>query len=108
MNYSNQSQILESKIINLEKKKRENLKALTIQLETTYQELRPSRLLLRAINDIKEVPEVKGNLFEMAVSLTGGYLSKKIFVGKSSSMFKNIFGYAFQYFITKIILTKIK
>tara|TARA_R110000868_G_scaffold37619_4_gene132844 strand:- start:1239 stop:1571 length:333 start_codon:yes stop_codon:yes gene_type:complete len=107
-NYKNQNQILEDKIINLENKRHENLKALKIQFDTTYQELRPSRLLIRALNDIKEEPEVKGNLFESLISLTGGYLSKKILVGKSHSVFKNLLGYVVQYFTTKIISQNIK
>ena len=107
-NYKYQNQILEDKILFLENKKRENLEGLKMQLEATYQELRPSRLFIRVLNDIKEEPEVRGNLFESLISLTGGYLSKKILVGKSHSIFKNLFGYAVQYFTTKIISKNIK
>ena len=88
-NYKNQNQILVDKILVLENKKQENLKELKEQLKTTYQELRPSKLLIRALNDIKDEPEVKGNLFEALISVTGGYLSKKIWVGKSRSILYN-------------------
>ncbi|WP_339917398.1 hypothetical protein [Yeosuana marina] len=102
-NYRNQNQILESKIINLENKRSENLKELKIQFDTSYQELRPSRLLIRTLNDIKEEPKVKSNLFESLISLAGGYLSKQLLVGKSKSIIKNLLGFTLQYFTTKII-----
>ena len=102
-NYNHQSQILQGKILFLENKKRENLQDLKLQFEITYQELRPSRLLIRALIDIKEEPEVRGNLFDSLISLAGGFLTKKIFLGKSHSIFKNLFGYVVQYFTTKII-----
>ena len=104
----NQIQILEQKISNLERKREENLLALKVQFQITYHELRPSRLLIRALNDIKEEPEIKGNLFESLISLTGGYISKKIWVGKSHSIVKNLFGYVVQYITTKIISKTIK
>lgn len=107
-NYRNQNQILENKIIYLESKRHESLKVLSIQLETTYQELRPSRLLTRALMDIKEAPEIKGNLFESLISLSGGYLSKKLFVGKSKSIIKQVLGFTIQYFTMKIISKNIK
>lgn len=101
--HKNQSQILEEKIINLEKKRNENLKELKIQFDSTYHELKPSRLLIRALTDIKEEPQVKGHLFESLISITVGYLSKKLWVGNSDSIVKNIFGYVVQYVTTRII-----
>jgi hypothetical protein len=106
--HKNQSQILEEKIISLEIKRNENLKTLKAQFDSTYQELRPSRLLIRALNDIKKEPQVKGHLFESLISITGGYLSKKMWIGNSHSKVKNLFGYVVQYVTTKIILKKLK
>lgn len=106
--HKNQSQILEEKIINLERKRKENLELLRIQWHSTYQELRPSRLLIRVFNDIKEEPQIKSHLFGSLISISGGYLSKKIWVGNSHSKFKILFGNAVQYVTTKIILKKIK
>ncbi len=101
--HKNQSQILEEKIIHLEKERSENLEELKIQLNYTYEELKPSRLILRAFNDINEEPQVKRHFFESLISITGGYLSKKIWVGNSNSKFKNLFGYVVQYVTTKLI-----
>lgn len=106
--HNNQSQILEEKIINLEKIRNENLRTLKAQFESTYKELRPSRLLIRGLNDIKKEPQIKSHLFESLISITGGYLSKKLWIGNSHSKVKNLFGFVVQYVTTKIILKKIK
>ena len=106
--YKNQSQLLDSKIAELENKQQRNLKELELELDITYQEFRPSKLLTRALNDITEETEVKTNILESVLSLAGGYLSKRILVGKTSSIFKNLFGYGVQYFATKIISKNIK
>ena len=107
-NYKNQSQILESKIIGLENKKRESFQALRTQFDITYEELRPSKIVLRALDDIKKEPKIKNNLIESFLGLAGGFVSKKILIGKSNSVFKNLFGYAVQYLTTKIILKNLK
>lgn len=107
-NYRNQSQLLEAKILALETKQKLKIREIKTQLDVTYQELRPSRLLNRVFNDLKEDPKVKGNVLESVLSLAGGYLSKRILVGKTHSIFTNLFGYGVQYLATKIISKKIK
>tara|TARA_R110001592_G_scaffold60022_3_gene182468 strand:+ start:346 stop:678 length:333 start_codon:yes stop_codon:yes gene_type:complete len=101
--YKNQNQVLDARIRALEIKKRACSIDLTAQLNTTYKELRPSRLLIRALIDLKEEPEIKNNLYESLISLIGGYLSKKIIVGKSNSIIKNILGFVVQYITTRLI-----
>ncbi|ALJ05133.1 hypothetical protein APS56_08340 [Pseudalgibacter alginicilyticus] len=101
--YKNKNQELQAKIIDLENKKTQEFLALKTELNTAYAQLKPSNLLKRAVTDIKEKPETKNNLFEILISLTGGYVSKKLLVGKSNSLIKNILGYAVQYVSTKVI-----
>ena len=105
--HKNQSELLDSKIVALQKKQTENLNALKLQFDVTCQELRPSRLLYRAVKDVKEEPSIKNNLFETLISITGGFLSKKILVGKSKSIVKNLFGYTIQYITTSFISRKL-
>ena len=106
--YKNKSEELEARIVALEAKKAIQYQVLKAELNTTYQQLRPSSLLYRALTDINKEPKVKDNLVESIVSIVGGYLSKKVIMGKSNNIFKNILGYAFQYISTKIISKKIK
>src|SRR5690606_8041742 len=107
-NYNNQNKILEDKIFQLELKRRNDLNILRSQLHITYEELRPSRLLKRTFADLKKEPEIKGDLLNSLLSLGGGYLSKRLLVGKSNGIIKSILGYAVQYFSTKIISNKIQ
>ena len=110
-NYKNQSQVLEARILDLENKQRIQAKEIKTQLDITYQELSPSKLLIDllkgTLNYIRKEPKVKGHILELIISLTGGYLSKRVLVGKSNSIFKNLFGYAVQFFTTKLISKKI-
>ena len=102
-----QNQLLDSKMIALEKKQKKDFDELKFQFDTTYQELRPSRLLHRAFEDIKEEPKIKNNVFEGLLSIVGGFLSKKLFVGKSNSTFKNLLGYTIQYITSSFISKKL-
>lgn len=106
--YKNKSRELQDRIIALENKRKNEFAVLKIQSQIAYQELSPTSLLNRAVTDIKESQNAKGNIFETALSVVGGYLSKKIFVGKSNSLFKSILGYAVQYASTKFISKNIK
>lgn len=101
--YKDQNQLLDARIIALEHKKSVCFKELTTELKLTFEELRPSKLLIRALVDIKEEPEVKGTLYESVISLIGGYISKKIVVGKSKSIIKNVLGFVVQYVTTRLI-----
>lgn len=106
--FKDQNQLLDTKIRELQLKRERDFQILKLQFETTTEELRPSRLLSRAINDVREEPQAKNNLFESLLSLGGGYFSKKILVGKSNSVFKNLIGYTIQYFTTKFISKNLK
>jgi hypothetical protein len=107
-NYSNQDKILADKILQLEIKRRDDFNDLKSQLGITYDELRPSKLLKRTFNDIKQEPEIKGDVISSLLSLGGGYLSKRILIGRSNTIIKSLLGYAVQYFSTKIISKNIK
>lgn len=110
-NYKNQSQVLEEKILALENKQKVIAKELKNQFDVTYQELKPSRILTNTLKgtlrNIKNEPNLKSNVLELALSLGGGYLSKRILVGKSNSILKSVFGYAVQFLTTKLISKKI-
>ena len=106
--YKNQSRLLNTRIQALEIKKEQDLIALKVELNSVYNELRPSRLIKRAVTDAVEAPEIRENLIESIISLAGGYISKKLLVGKSKSVYKKILGFALQYISTKIISDKFK
>lgn len=108
---NNQSQVLEERILALENKQKVLAIEMKNQFDITYQGLKPSSLITNALkgtfNNIKNEPKLKGNIIELLLSLGGGYLSKKVLVGKSNSTIKNLFGYAIQFLTTKLISKKI-
>ena len=110
-NKINQSQVLEERILVLENKQKVIVQDLKTQFDITYEELKPSRLITNTLkgtfNNIKKDPKLKGNIIELLLSLGGGYLSKKIIIGKSSSTIKNLLGYGLQFLTTKLISKKI-
>jgi hypothetical protein len=107
----NQSRVLEERILALENKQKAIALELKTQLDVTLQELKPSKLITNTLKEtfykIKNEPQIKGNLIEVLLSLGGGYLSKKVLVGKSNSTIKSLLGYAVQFFTTKLISKKI-
>lgn len=103
----NNSLALEQAILRLRVQKDIDYRALKSQMNYSYKELKPSRILKRVYVDIKSEPELKHNLLESVLSLAGGYLSKRLLIGKSSSFVKSIMGYLIQLGATKIISNKI-
>ena len=104
--YKNKNLELEAKIQALQIEQQNDLLALKNELNITYNALRPSQLLNRAIADLKEEPQTTNNLLQAVMGIAGGYLSKKLIVGKSEGIFKKILGYAIQYLTTKLIIKK--
>jgi deoxyhypusine synthase len=91
----------------LEEKRKEEYEDLKIQFYKTSENFRPINIFRQALKDFREIPDVKTNLFETLISITGGYFSKKIIIGKSNSLVKNIFGYVLQYTVTNFISKKV-
>lgn len=105
--YKNKNEELDARILALETKQRNEFLALKMELNEAVEQLRPSQLLHRAITDVREAPKAKKSLLEIVLSIAGGYFSKKLIVGKSNNIFKNLLGYAVQYVSTKVISKKI-
>ena len=103
----NNSQALEQAILKLRVRKNNEFRVLKAQVDTSYLELKPSRILKRIYADIKSEPEIKNNVIESVLSLAGGYVSKRLLIGKSNSLIETIMGYLVQIGATKIISDKI-
>lgn len=105
--HKNQIALLNNVILLLEERKKKEYDDLRVQFYETTENFRPINIFKQTIKDFREIPEVKTNLFETLISITGGYFSKKIIIGKSNSFVKNIFGYVLQYTITNFISKKV-
>jgi hypothetical protein len=97
---------LDMAIKRLERKKlllEENLKD---DFHTLLQSLKPTNILKNTIHEVQESPELKHNLFKVALGLGAGYFSRKLVVGKSAGIVKRALGAALQYGITSLVAKK--
>ncbi|KDN54541.1 hypothetical protein [Flavobacterium seoulense] len=105
--YKDQNTLLDQAIARLERERQEKYDDLKNQFDVTVQSFKPMNILKGTLDDLKQFPEVKSNIVQLATSLAGGYLSKKLLIGKSSSIFKKIAGYLLQYGVTNFISKKV-
>lgn len=105
--YKNQNEELDIAIELLERKRALKFNELKFQLNATYESIKPINILSQTLVDFKESPEVKSNFLQTAISVVGGYVSKRLLLGKSKSIFKKLVGYALQYGITNFISKKV-
>src|ERR1700690_679554 len=68
--------------------------------------LKPANILKNTIHEVQESPELKHNLFRVALGLGAGYFSRKLLVGKSAGILKKALGTALQYGITNFVAKK--
>ena len=68
--------------------------------------LKPTNILKTTIHEVQESPELKHNLFKVALGLGAGYFSRKMVVGKSAGIVKKAIGTALQYGITQFVAKK--
>ena len=105
--HKNQIELLKANMLLIEDRRQKEYEDLKFQFHETSESFRPINILNQTVKDFGKLPEIKTNLFETILSITGGYFSKKILVGKSNSLVKKILGYVLQYTITNFISKKV-
>lgn len=105
--YKNQNTDLDLAIARLRQERDLKFEELKDQLELTFESVKPINILKGTLEDFKHSTETKSDFLQAALSIAGGYLSKKIVMGKSDSIFKKIIGYVLQYGLTKFISKKV-
>lgn len=105
--YKDQNLALDDAIAKLLVERQLKLNALKRQLNLTYESVKPVNILKESLADFNNTPEVKTNVLQSILSIAGGYLSKKVVMGKSNSIFKKALGYVVQYGLTKFISNKV-
>ncbi|MEP7230661.1 MAG: hypothetical protein ABI691_10445 [Ginsengibacter sp.] len=68
--------------------------------------MKPTNILKSTIHEVQESPELKHNLFRVALGLGAGYFSKKMIVGKSAGLIKKALGTALQFGVTQFVAKK--
>src|SRR4030042_4291984 len=87
----------------LEVEQTEKGQQLKKQFFLTFESLKPINLLRNTLNDVATSPFLIDNILGTLMALTRGFLSKKIFLGVSGSIFRKIFGYILQFGVTNFV-----
>ncbi len=107
MKHKNQMVLLNNAILLLEARRKKEYEDLRIQFYESSENFRPINIIKQTIKDFSEMSEVKTNLFETLISVTGGYFSKRLIIGKPNSFIKMVLGYVLQYSVTNFISKKV-
>jgi len=73
------------------------------EIDDIKENLKPLNLIRNTVEEINESIGFKSNLAQSAISIGIGYLAKKLVVGKTHSIFKNILGSVLQLAVTTLI-----
>jgi len=68
-----------------------------------YERFKPVNLIRDLLKDLFSSAYPVDDISGTAAGMTGGYLLKKLFVGKSSGAFRNLLGYVLQYVATNFL-----
>jgi hypothetical protein len=94
---------LEDAIRFLEIEQAEAGQLLKDQFHITYESLKPVNILMDTLEDIRSTPNLVDNLVGTVVGLTTGFLSKKIFVGRSGNIFRRLSGGLIQIGVSNLV-----
>ena len=74
------------------------------EFNSTYDSVKPNKLIKRTVREVAESTEIKSNLLSISVSLRAAYPTKKLFEKVSNSPFKKVFGTVIMLGITNILV----
>ncbi|MDY0215589.1 MAG: hypothetical protein RBS19_01420 [Bacteroidales bacterium] len=95
---------LQESILLLEAKQENEKALLKEQFRLSFDSLKPINLIKDVFEDLTNLSGLKGTALDASLSIATGYLSKKIVVGSSKNIFKNIFGSLVQVAVTSMTL----
>lgn len=95
---------LKNAILLLESDQIIQLQLLKDQFHFTYESFKPVNLLKRTLKDVASSPYLVDNILGTAIGLATGFLSKRIFVGPSGSIFKKLLGSFLQVGVTNTVI----
>ena len=99
----NNSADLKVAIQKLEQQKEIHKELLIEQFHKTAESLKPINILKNSLNKVVHSPGTVENIINTAVSLGVGLLSKKLLIGKSSSIVKKLLGTAMEFGVAGLI-----
>ena len=94
---------LKDAIILLEADQAVKGKLLKEQFFITYETLKPVNLIEHALHDISTSPYLIDNILSTAMGIASGFLTNKIFVGRSGNIIRNLMGTLLQFSVTNVV-----
>lgn len=94
---------LDYAISQLEMKQAEEGRLLKEQLYLSFESVKPANLFKGAFKELTSSPFSIVNILGTVLGLGSGYLSKRIFIGASSNIFKKLFGSVLQLGVTNAV-----
>lgn len=73
------------------------------QFLLTVESFKPVNLLKSTLNDVNSSPYLIDNILSTALSLTTGFISRKIFIGASGNKFRKLIGGILQFGVTNFV-----
>ncbi|WP_423126440.1 hypothetical protein [Gaoshiqia sp. Z1-71] len=96
---------LKEAIALLEAKKSVHFQEMRANFFLAYEYLKPANLIKSTIKEISSSPDLFNNIFNVAIGLVAGYLSKRaIFIGSSNSKSRKLLGLILQLGVTNLIV----
>ena len=92
---------LREAIIQLENKKKVQEAELVSQFQATRNSLKPLNLAKAAFNEIAEMPDLAQGILKTAAGIGAGFVSKKLFLGRSPSFLKKIISNLVEFGVAK-------
>lgn len=103
-----QTKLLDLKITDLTHQNQLELEALKAQLEVIKSNLNPKIIIKDGIREVYSGMTESPNIVSILLSITGGYLTKKLVLGDSTNPIKGWLGNILQFAITRFISNKMK
>ena len=100
MNINNSADLI-SAIEQLEKKNLEEKEILRLQFNDVVESMKPINLLKSTVKDIADTPHIASTAIGTSLAIGAGALSKKLIVGSSSNIIKNILGRVVEFAVAK-------
>ena len=73
------------------------------QFLLTFESFKPVNLLKSTLNDVNSSPYLIDNILSTVMSLTTGFISRKIFIGASGNKFRKLIGHILQFGVTNFV-----
>lgn len=97
---------LRTEIALLELRQKRAANDLKGHLLETYESLKPLNLVKSTLKELTSSPNFKGDLVNSVVGIGLGYISKRVLIGNTHNMVKQVIGTIVQFGVTRIISTK--